>query len=65
MDPKALQIALEKYKKKVKKAKLLFLSNNEEYFVDISDKEIEKVMNDFEDYIDFVENNRELKFYID
>lgn len=51
--------------KKVKKAKLLFLSNNEEYFVDISDKEIEKVMNDFEDYIDFVENNRELKFYID
>lgn len=50
---------------KVSSAKLLFLSNNEEFDVDISEESINKTLKDFENYIDFVENHREFKDYID
>lgn len=59
-------LAFEKISgKKVKEAKLLFLSNNEEFNVDISEKSIKETIKDFEEYINFVENHNELKDYID
>lgn len=50
---------------KVKEAKLLFLSNNEEFTVDISKEAIDKTIKDFENYIDFVENHSNFKDYMD
>ena len=50
--------------KKVKEAKLLFLSNNEEFNIDISENALKETIKDFEEYINFVENHSKLEDYI-
>ncbi|RVU54583.1 UvrD-helicase domain-containing protein [Anaerosphaera multitolerans] len=48
---------------KVSRAKLIFLSDNKEYNVDISKNALNYVTMDFENFIDFVEKHRDFKYY--
>lgn len=50
-------------KEKVKEAKILLLSINKEVSVDISDDKLNSVIHEFEEFIDFVENHRDMKDY--
>ncbi|SHH20612.1 ATP-dependent helicase/nuclease subunit A [Anaerosphaera aminiphila DSM 21120] len=63
-----LQIYTEAFEQisggKVSRAKLIFLSDNSEYEVDISRDALKNNVKEFEDFINFVESHNELKDYI-